>query len=1025
MIRFFAAHPTAANLLMLILAVMGLSALPSLQRATFPKFQSEVVEVRVVYPGASAADVEEAICRRIEDSLDGLGDRDEIVSEAREGVCSVRVKMVEGGDLQAFMDDIKSEVDAITEFPDQAESPIVEQLGRSDQVISVAVTGEMSPPELKAYANDLKERLQRVPEVSQVNVLGFSDRQIRVEIPVTALMQYGLSVADVSGMISRQSVDLPAGSIESNERDVVLRFTDERRSPEEFEDLVIVGSSAGGEIRLGQIASIRDVFELDEERIVFNGRRAVVLQILKTEQQDTLRVFDAVKRFVDDERASAPPGVSFHLTQDLASVVRERLQLLVENGIAGLVLVFITLWLFFNTRVAFWVVMGLPVSFLGALYFLPVIDYTINMITMVGLLLALGLLMDDAIVIAENVAAHHAKGKTGLEAAFDGVKEVGVGVLSSFLTTVAVFGPLAFITGNIGKVMRVMPVVLILVLTVSIIEAFLILPNHLGHALGHSNDAAPSRFRRRFEAIFESVRERVVGRIVDRAIAWRYVTVGLAIGAFLVSAAMLSSGHLKFQSFPDVDGDTLMARVLLPQGTRLEQTEAVVTKITDGIESVNDALQPEQPGGERLVRNVSVQYNVNSDSGEVGPHLATVTVDLLGAEQRNARIDDVLNRWRAEVGTLSDVLSIKYGEPAVGPAGLPIDIRLYGDDLDELKAASIEMQDWLNLYEGVQDVSDDLRLGKPEVQVRLREGATGLGLTAEQLASQLRAAFFGSTAAELQVGDEAYEVDVRLAPRDQDSLGDLESFRVTLPSGQQVPLGDVAHLEEGRGYARIVRVDGRRAVSVQGDVDTSALNTAELIAELKAELVPSLAARYPQVEVSVEGEAKETATTGRSLSQGLLIGLIGVFVLLSFQFKSYTEPLTVMAAIPMAFIGVVWGHLLMGFDLTMPSMVGFASLAGIVVNDAILLMEFIKLREREGADPNEAARQASRDRFRAILLTSLTTIAGLLPLLAERSMQAQFLIPLTASIVFGLAASTALVLVVVPSLYAIVSDFKA
>ncbi len=1025
MIRFFAAHPTAANLLMLILAVMGLSALPSLQRATFPKFQSEVVEVRVVYPGASAADVEEAICRRIEDSLDGLGDRDEMVSEAREGICSVRVKMVEGGDLQAFMDDIKSEVDAITEFPDQAESPIVEQLGQNDQVISVAVTGEMSPPELKAYANDLKERLQRVPEVSQVNILGFSDRQIRVEIPVTALMQYGLSVSDVSGMISRQSVDLPAGSIESNDRDVVLRFTDERRSTEEFEDLVIVGSSAGGEIRLGQIASIRDVFELDEERIVFNGRRAVVLQILKTEQQDTLRVFDAVKRFVDDERASAPPGVSFHLTQDLASVVRERLQLLVENGVAGLVLVFITLWLFFNTRVAFWVVMGLPVSFLGALYFLPVIDYTINMITMVGLLLALGLLMDDAIVIAENVAAHRAKGKTGLEAAVDGVKEVGVGVLSSFLTTVAVFGPLAFITGNIGKVMRVMPVVLILVLLVSLIEAFLILPNHLGHALGHSSDAAPSRFRRRFEAIFESVRERVVGRIVDRAIAWRYVTVGLAVGAFLVSMAMLSSGHLKFQSFPDVDGDTLMARVLLPQGTPLEQTEGVVTKITEGIESVNDALQPEQPGGERLVRNVSVQYNFNSDSGEVGPHLATVTVDLLGAEQRNARIEDLLHRWRAEVGTLPDVLSIKYGEPSVGPAGLPIDIRLYGDELDELKAASIEMQNWLKLYEGVQDVSDDLRIGKPEVQVRLREGATGLGLTAEQLASQLRAAFFGSTAAELQVGDEAYEVDVRLAPTDQDSLGDLEAFRVTLPSGQQVPLGDVAHLEEGRGYARIVRVDGRRAVTVQGDVDTSALNTAELIAELRAELVPSLAERYPQIEVSVEGEAKETATTGRSLTQGLLIGLIGVFVLLSFQFKSYTEPLTVMAAIPMAFIGVVWGHLLMGFDLTMPSMVGFASLAGIVVNDSILLVEFIKLREREGAAPNEAARQASRDRFRAILLTSLTTIAGLLPLLAERSMQAQFLIPLTASIVFGLAASTALVLVVVPSLYAIVSDFKA
>jgi multidrug efflux pump subunit AcrB len=492
-----------------------------------------------------------------------------------------------------------------------------------------------------------------------------------------------------------------------------------------------------------------------------------------------------------------------------------------------------------------------------------------------------------------------------------------------------------------------------------------------------------------------------------------------------MSVAMLWSGHLKFQSFPDVDGDTVMARVLLPQGTPLEQTEAVVARITAGIETVNDALQPAQPSGERLVRNVSVQYNFNPDAGEIGPHLATVTVDLLGAEQRNARVDDLLNRWRAEVGTLPDVLSVKYGEPTVGPAGLPIDIRLYGDELDGLKAASLELQAWLNQFEGVLDVSDDLRLGKPEVQVRLREGATGLGLTAEQLASQLRAAFFGSTAAELQVGDEAYEVDVRLAAGDRDSLGDLEAFHVTLPSGQQVPLSVVAHLDEGRGYARIVRVDGQRAVTVQGDVDTSVLNTAELMAALEAEFVPTLAERFPRVELSVEGEAKETATTGRSLSRGLLIGLIGVFVLLSFQFKSYVEPFTVMTAIPMAFIGVVWGHLLMGFDLTMPSMVGFASLAGIVVNDSILLVEFIKLREREGKTSIEAARQASRDRFRAVLLTSLTTIAGLLPLLAERSMQAQFLIPLTASIVFGLMASTVLVLVVVPCLYGMVSDLRA
>ncbi|MFQ6016669.1 MAG: efflux RND transporter permease subunit [Kiloniellaceae bacterium] len=1027
MIRIFAAHPTGANLLMVLLIAAGILALPSLQRETFPDFSTDSVQVQVVYPGASAGDVEESICQRIEDAVDGVTDLDEIRCEAREGIGTATIDMVEGGNLDRFVSEVATEIDAIDTFPELSEDPVIRQLNLTDLVVSIAITGPMAEPDLKVFAEDVKDRLTRLPEVSQVELQGFSQRQIRIALDSVALRQYGLSVADIAAIVERQSIDLPSGTVETGERDVLVRFADERRSPRAFENLVVRGSETGAELRLGQIAEITDRFERDEERVFFNGQRAALLQVSKTKSQDTLTVKKAVEAFLEAERPRAPPTVEFALTRDLASIVQDRLSMLVRNGEQGLLLVFLVMWLFFSFRFSFWVAMGLPTSFLGSIFVMTLLGLSINMLTMVALLIAIGLIMDDSIVIAENIASHLRRGKSPLEAAVGGTRQVAPGVVSSFLTSACVFLPLAFLAGDLGKILKVVPVVLIVTLSISLIEAFLILPHHVAHAAARPQMSA---FRRRFGAGFDAIREHALGRAVDLAVEWRYLTLGLVVMALLGSVSMIVGGKLKFRAFPDLDGDVVEARILLPQGTPLARTEAVVAQVTDALRRVDQALRrvdqalaADLPEGQALVRNVLVEYNVNAEAFESGPHIATVTADLVAGERRNVRVDDILNLWRTEVGTVPDVISLSYKEPRVGPAGVPIDIRLQGSDLHELKDASGALITWLRRYTGVVDLNDDLRPGKPEIRLKLREGATGLGLDATAIASQLRVAYHGRTAAEIQVGPESFEINVQLAAEDQDSLADLEYFAVTLPNGGQVPLSAVAKVELGRGFARIARIDGRRTVTVRGDVDPRAANLNEILADTRARFIPELEARYPKLTVSLEGESAEQAKTQASILRGFLFGLLGVFVLLSFQFRDYVEPVIVMLAIPLALIGVIWGHLLMGLDLSMPSMIGYASLAGIVVNDSILMVIFIKIRTREGAGVVEAARLASRGRFRPVLLTSLTTIAGLLPLLFERSLQAQVLVPLVTSLAFGLMASTVLVLFVVPTLYAVLHDF--
>ena len=786
---------------------------------------------------------------------------------------------------------------------------------------------------------------------------------------------------------------------------------------------MVVASGSGAVIRLGDIATITDRFERTEDKTVFNGQRAAFLRVEKARQDDTLDVIDALGAYLEEQRGRAPPGMVFEITRDMASIVRDRLTMLLRNGAQGLVLVFLVMWLFFGLRYSFWVAAGLPVAFMGTIAGMAAIGYSFDMITMVALLIAVGLIMDDAIVIAENIARHRAAGRSVMEAAVDGTREVAPGVVASFLTTLAVFGALAFLKGNIGAVLKVLPVILILTLSFSLVEAFLILPHHLLRTLRTAAGAGGGGLRARFDRGLERFTEGFVGRLVDAAVSWRYLTVGVIAGLLLVSVALMAGGVLKFRTFPDIEGNVIEARLLLSQGTPLARTEAVVERLVESIRTVDREYAEGRPEGRSMVRNVGIQFNRNRDANESGEHLATVAVDLVGPDDRYASLEEIMSRWRAEVGMLPDVLVLTIGEPGFGPGGKPIDIRLAGGDLESLKAASTEMLEWLRGYRGVFDLYDDLRLGKPELRVRLREGALVLGLTASEVARQLRAAFHGWRAGEFQAGPEDYEIDVRLSGKDRDSLADLGRFTITLPAGEQVPLHAVATVRFQRGYGRIHRIDGRRAVTIQGNLDPDKANAAEIIADTRARFLPELLARHPGIDMELEGQAREAAETGSSLGRNFLLGLAAVFLLLSFQFRNYIEPLVIMAAIPVGLVGVVIGHLALNIDLSMPSMVGFVSLAGVVVNNAIVLVTFVKIHRSRGESAVTASCRAARQRFRAILLTSLTTVAGVLPLLTETSLQAQVLVPLVTSLAFGLAAATFQVLFLVPALYSILDDY--
>ncbi|MEL7498255.1 MAG: efflux RND transporter permease subunit [Planctomycetota bacterium] len=1018
MISFFARHPTAANLLMVIMLAAGILSMSRLQRESLPDSRPVKVEVKVPFPGATATEVEESIVQRLEEALEGVRYLKETTSVATQSIGTITLEMLEQGEYTAFRNEIDNSVSGIDDFPDEAEPPVIMKLNTRQPVLDILVSGPMNAISLKAFAEQFRDRLVASPEISEVNIDGFSDHLLRVELSREAMLRFGLSPLQVSRAIAEQSLDLPAGKIETDET-LLVRVQESRKSRLALEDLIISGSPGGAEIRLRDVARVIDEFELDEELVTVDGQRGVVLKVQKAKTEDIVNVAAAVKEVIAKQLVETPQ-LSITTLNDQSLLVVDRISLLLKNGVQGCILVFVIMWIFFNARLSFWVVFSLPVSFLAAFALVPGAGLTINMLTMVGLLMALGLLMDDGIVIAENIARRRSEGEPAMDAAVNGVAEVAAGVFSSFLTTCCVLGPLIFLTGEIGKILRVLPMMLLLVLAASLVEAFMILPAHLGHSL--ANEQKKNRFREWIELRIDNGRD-LFAAIVGWTVRWRYLSLGLVVMAFLLTLSLLAGGFVRGKVFPDLEGDTLVARLLMPPGTPLKKTQEVVSRLESALQQTNQQFSDRQPDDQELVQKTFVRYNQNADAFESGSHVATIQADLLSNEQRDGRIVEIVDSWKRNLGDVPEAQLITIDEPSIGPTGRDIELQLSGVSLDELNAVSQKIQDNLATYVGVYNIIDDLRRGENEMLVTLRPGAVGMGVRTTDLANQLRGSFQGLLSDQIQVGDEAYDVEVRFKDSDRDSVADLEDYLFQLPNGQTVPLVEVAKITPRRGWSRINRFNGNRIVTVFGNVDSQKSNALAILADLRTNLVPQLVKEYPSLEVTFKGSSEKGAETGSSMGFAAVIGCLGVFVILSFQFRSYIEPIIVMVAIPFAFVGVVWGHWLMMTQLSLPSIMGYASLAGIVVNDSILLVLFLKQARADNMPVEKAAVEATRMRFRAVMITSLTTIAGLFPLLLERSLQAQILIPIAISISFGLLASTILVLLIIPAFYVILSDF--
>lgn len=1020
MIRWFTGHPTAANLLLLLFLAAGVFAAPGLLRETFPDFRAVEAEITVSYRGAAAEDVEGAICGPLWDGVQGVEGLETLTCTAQTGRARAVATMAPGNDALRFVNSLRTEVSAIDTFPDRADPAIVRELHRSDPVTSVAISGDLPLSELDIYADGLSDRLTALTGISNVTRSGLGTRTLSITATRAVLDSHGLTPAALANAIAAQNIDLPAGTLEGPDADLTLRFTAERDTATALATIPVLALPNGATLTLGDVAMIEDRFEPPHDRAFVNGTPAILIAVAKALDADALRVLDGVAELVEAETARLPDTMQVAVVQDVTSIIRDRLVMLVQNGVIGLVLVVAVMSLFFRPGFAIWAAMGLPVAFAGAFVWMALTGLSLNMMTLVALLMAIGIVMDDSIVIADSIAVHAAKGAT-VENVAAGVAAVAPGVISSFLTTLAVFLPLAFLAGELGAVLEVLPVVLLAALAASLVEAFLILPHHLK---GGMKDAAPSRFRVRFDAGFDALREQGVGRLADAAIRWRWLVAGLAIGALILTVGALGGGVVKREAMPEIDGDVLEARLMLPSGTPLSRTSEAVAQVEEALDRVNASLTPEQPAAQPLVVRRITRMGRNLSAGETGAHVATVAVDLLGAETRTSTLDDIVALWRAEIGPLPGVTSLILTEPGIGPQGIAVELRLTHPDLATLEEAGRATLAELETYAGVRNAILDLRPGAPELRLSLSPGAEALGLTATDVAGQLRAAFLGTQLSEIRRGDLSWDIEVRLSDSDRAARADLSAFEIALPGGGTVPLASVADITEARGWGSITRRNGLRTLTVSADVDGRAGNADAITARLAEKFLPALASATQGLGYAIGGQAANSAETVASILRGFLIGLVGIYIVLSFQFRSYIEPLIVMITIPLAFLGVIWGHVLMGYNISMPSLVGVASLAGIVVNNAILLVGVINARRAEGLSAALAAGEAVRARFRPIFVSVTTTIMGMAPLLLETSTQAQTLKPLVIAVVFGLLAATVLILLVLPAFYAALEDIR-
>lgn len=1022
-------NPVLANGLTICALVGAWYALRHTPREVYPEYSINNVSVEVVYPGASSEDVEQAICIAIEEALLGMEGTRELTAHATENVGTVFFALTGARDTADVVNETKDRVGRITTFPPEAEKPVVFEWVLKTQVINIAVAVDESVPErtLKEYALEVRDDLLALPEISQVSLSGVRDDEIIVELSEETLKAYDLTFQQVMSAISRGSLDLPAGTIQTGDEEVTLRVRGRRLSAAQYEDLVVIDHPEAL-VRLGDVATVREGFADVTSVGRFNGQPAVLITVFKTPAEDTTRIAQRVRDYVSHRQAELPTRVTMSVWGDESQDVTKRINMLLRNGASGFLLVIITLWLFLRLRIALWVAMGIPVAFGGALIYMHLAGETINLISLFALIMVSGMIVDDAIVIAEHIHSRWKAGDGPEQASINGATRMVLPVLGSSLTTIIAFLPLLYVAGVMGKFIHVLPVVVIAAIVSSGVEAFLVLPAHLCRRVPVGRRPPPPKTYRLRAWLDRAIDEFIARRyrpLYHLALRYRGVVAALGASVAVVVAGLFLSGRMAFVLLPKEDGDMLRAQVRFPEGTPLTTTRSAVARLEAAAEALNDdpTLRPDSPG--KLVQRV---YSVTGEFADFVPvrgnNLCDVRLELMPAELRRIDQEEVIRCWRERIGELHDAVTFTIRRDQVAPTDRPIEIRLLGDDLEQTAEAAEQVRQALARYEGITESYIDLIPGKRELEIGLKPGARALGLSLEDVARQLRQGFLGGEAVRVRRGRNEVVVRVRYPEQERLSIADLEQAYFRTIRGESIPFHEAVEVRWARGYAAIQHEDTKRRVRVLADVDERVANAERILRDLETTTLPRVTRDFEGVRYSFGGNRSLARESLSSLYSGFLLALLVNFALLAGMLRSYVQPLVILFTVPLGVVGAVVGHAVMGYDLTLMSVFGIVALSGVVVNDALVLLDAVNGSIRAGASVREAVYAAGEQRFRAVILTSVTTIAGLAPLLAERSSQARAIIPMATSLVFGIAFATFLTLFVIPATYLIVNDVR-
>jgi multidrug efflux pump subunit AcrB len=1028
-LAWMAQNIVAANLIMLLLLIGGAMMLPNIKQEVFPEFELDLVVVNVPYPGASPTEVEQGVILAIEEAVQGLDGIKEIRSTASESTGVVVIELLTGTDPDRALSDMKAAIDRITSFPEDIERPVVSLALMRRQVASLVVYGDRTEAELRTLAENARDALVADDEISYVELGGVRPYEISVEVPEESSRRYGLNLGQIATRIRAASVDLPGGGVRTDSGEVLLRTTERRHTGEEFGDIVLLSQPDGTEVRVRDVGTVVDGFAETDLETYYSGRPAAVVNVFRVGDETPIDVSDAIKRFVAENEANLPEGVHFDIWSDMSEIYRDRIDLLLRNAYIGLILVLLTLGLFLEIRLAFWVTMGIPISFVGSLLFLPMGDVSINMISLFAFIITLGMVVDDAIVVGEAVYNYRQKGLNFLDSAIAGVREVAGPVVFAIATSCMAFAPLLFVPGVMGKFFKVIPIIVITVLLISLVESLVILPAHLAHSKRSHRGILGfiDRQQQRFSRLVEWLIERTYVPTVRFALKNRYFTAACGISMLIAAVGLVAGGRIGFTFMPKIERDEIKARLEMPFGTSIEQTRRARALLEESLtESLATFGDPTVP-----VRGVFAYAGAHSGGsgpgggrGSNGSHMAEVSVYLVPMADREFTAADLTRVWREKVGDIAGAETLTF-EFSSGPSdGSPIDIELSHPDMETLETAAQRLAGIVGTYAGVKDINDGFAMGKEQLDFRLTPEARAMGLSESDVARQVRNAFFGAEAVRQQRGRDEVRTYVRRPLAERESLYDIESLILQTPAGGEIPLGQAAEIERGRAYTQISRVDQRRIVRVSGDVEDGT-SPGQVVAAIERDHMAGLLADFPGLRYRLAGDEKNRTEALGALGRGMLLALLAMFGLLAIAFKSYVQPIIVMSAIPFGMIGALLGHAMMGFDLSLMSMMGIVALSGVVVNDSLILIDAANRYRSEGQGFFEAIISAGQRRFRPILLTSLTTFFGLAPMIFETSMQARFLIPMALSLGFGVLFATFIILLLVPALYLIVEDVRA